>query len=80
MEKKSISKGDCSNYKASYQSYCKTSASLFENIPIRPNHHYALNIGEVSRYFGPLSGLSEFSGERVNGLFQSLSNNFLLGG
>ncbi|KNZ50032.1 hypothetical protein VP01_4637g1, partial [Puccinia sorghi] len=58
---------------ASYAAYCKTSALLFPDTLIRPNHQYALNIGELSRKWGPLLGLAEFGGEQLNGTLQSLS-------
>ncbi|KAH9808151.1 hypothetical protein DFH28DRAFT_936399 [Melampsora americana] len=68
VENKNITEDDTWKFEIDYAKYCKTSATLFPGISIRPNHHYALHIG-----------LSEFGGERLNGMLQSLSNNNLLG-
>lgn len=79
VECKSITEETCAKFEINYASYCRTSETLFEGISIRPNHHYALHIGQLSRFLGPLISLSEFGGERLNGLLQSMPTNNLIG-
>ncbi|KNZ46356.1 hypothetical protein VP01_7333g1, partial [Puccinia sorghi] len=79
IKSKSITEDSCSKFDIYYKSYCRTSEALFKGISIRPNHHYAIHIGQLSQIWGPLINLSEFRGERLNGMLQSLSTNNLLG-
>lgn len=58
-----------------YKSYGQSSASLFRECRIVPNHHYAYHIPEQLLYWGPLMHLSEFAFERQNGLLQKFNSN-----
>ncbi|MBW0491616.1 hypothetical protein O181_031331 [Austropuccinia psidii MF-1] len=76
---KSITKEDAICFSQSYQSYQNTSKKLLTNIQITPNHHYAMHIPEQLMQWGPLMGLSEFSGERLVGTLQNLKTNSING-
>ncbi|MBW0511847.1 hypothetical protein O181_051562 [Austropuccinia psidii MF-1] len=76
---KSITKEDEICFSQSYQSYQNTSNKLFANIKISPNHHYAMHITEQLMQWGPLMGLSEFSGERLVGTLKKLKTNLING-
>ena len=41
----------------------------------RPNHHYAMHNGDLLKFWGPLSLLSEFPGERMNGDLGKIKTN-----
>ncbi|KAI7964338.1 hypothetical protein MJO29_004765 [Puccinia striiformis f. sp. tritici] len=58
-----------------YQKYCSTSAEIFPGLKILPNHHYALHIPQQMMRWGPLIGISEFSGERLVGYLQKINTN-----
>lgn len=62
-----------------YTIYCETSAKLYNNIKVVPNHHYVLHIPQMMQYWGPLMGVSEFAGEHINGLMQKFKTNHMLG-
>ncbi|KAF9037878.1 hypothetical protein BDZ89DRAFT_982584, partial [Hymenopellis radicata] len=55
-----------------YVQYRKTSKILFPYIPSKPNHHYAMHTGPLLKNWGPLTLLSEFPGERLNGTLQKV--------
>ncbi|KAE9390228.1 hypothetical protein BT96DRAFT_946277 [Gymnopus androsaceus JB14] len=44
-------------------------------LPQLPNHHYAMHNEFLLKYWGPLAGLSEFPGERINGMLQKIKTN-----
>ncbi|KNZ44360.1 hypothetical protein VP01_923g6 [Puccinia sorghi] len=79
VESRLITEESCAKFDLNYNLYCRTLEPLFEGISIQPNHHYALHIGQLSQKFGPLIRLSEFRGERLNGMLQKLSTKNLLG-
>ncbi|KAI5827401.1 hypothetical protein K523DRAFT_391421 [Schizophyllum commune Tattone D] len=66
---------EADKYTAHYTQYPISKRSLFPNHPSRPNHHYAMHIGELLKYWGPLPALSEFPGERMNGMLQKIKTN-----
>lgn len=41
----------------------------------KPNHHYAMHNGDLLKFWGPLSLLSEFPGERMNGDMGKIKTN-----
>ncbi|MBW0554111.1 hypothetical protein O181_093826 [Austropuccinia psidii MF-1] len=51
------------------------SQQLFANCKTNPNHHYALHVKAQLSWWGPLRGISENSGERLNGFLQRMKNN-----
>ncbi|MBW0545654.1 hypothetical protein O181_085369 [Austropuccinia psidii MF-1] len=75
LASKSIEKDDGHRFLQHYKTYCQTSNNLFENCNIVPNHHYALHVKNQLSYWGPLNGVSENSGERLNGFLQTFGNN-----
>ena len=66
---------DCEEFRTMYNRYNETSRGLFNDNRILPNHHYALHVPEQLRYWGPLMAVSEFAGERINGLLQKAKTN-----
>lgn len=62
-----------------YNRYNETSKGLFNDSRVLPNHHYALHVPEQMRYWGPLMAVSEFPGERVNGILQNVKTNHRTG-
>jgi hypothetical protein len=66
---------DCELFKHKYKTYTTTSARIFPNLKILPNHHYALHIPKQMRWLGPLMAVSEFPGERLIGLLQKCKTN-----
>ncbi|KNZ44725.1 hypothetical protein VP01_889g10 [Puccinia sorghi] len=79
FESRLITEESCAKFYINYKFYCRTSEPLFQEISIWPNHHYALQISQLSQKFVPLINLSEFGGERLNGMLQSFSAKNLLG-
>lgn len=75
---KSVSEFGVDQFRKMYNVYGETSSKLFNDKRVLPNHHYALHIPEMMEYWGPLMGVSEFSGERVNGLLQKVKTNNLI--
>jgi hypothetical protein len=65
---KSTSDANSKKLEEAYSLYTKTSNVVFNNPKIVPNHHYALHLPEQIRWWGSLSNVSKFSGERVNGI------------
>ncbi|KAF9043561.1 hypothetical protein BDZ89DRAFT_943643 [Hymenopellis radicata] len=81
----------CTNIVASYKtSNAEADAYMNHYIPYRSslphlypdsdpksmfNHHYAMHNGDLLKYWGPLAALSEFAGERMNGLLQKINTN-----
>ncbi|MBW0555488.1 hypothetical protein O181_095203 [Austropuccinia psidii MF-1] len=70
---------DCSRFTEEYQKYCNSSKSLFQGYAVNPNHHYALHIESQLRHWGPLIGVSEFAGERLNGMLQRIPTSGQIG-
>lgn len=63
-------------YTAHYRRYRATLPTLFSNHHSKPNHHYAMHSGtSMLKYWGPLPALSEFPGERMNGMLQRIKTN-----
>lgn len=48
---------------------------LYPQFASKPNHHYAMHNGDLMKRWGPLASLSEFFGERVNGMLQNVNTN-----
>ncbi|KAJ6779223.1 hypothetical protein DFH09DRAFT_992899, partial [Mycena vulgaris] len=40
-----------------------------------PNHHFAMHNGDLLKFWGPLAGVSEFPGERMNGMLGKVKHN-----
>jgi len=57
--------------------YIKYRASIQQLYGFRskPNHHYAMHNGDLLKFWGPLSLLSEFPGERMNGDMGKIKTN-----
>jgi hypothetical protein len=62
-------------YMQLYHAYLLTSKQLFPHVKPRPNHHYAMHNADQLRFWGPLPQVSEFFGERQNGLLQRIKTN-----
>lgn len=77
LESKSVKIEDRTTLQNEYQIYTNTSKRLWPKASITPNHHYALHLPEQLKWWGPLTGVSEFGGERMNGLLQRIKTNGL---
>ncbi|KAI5898333.1 uncharacterized protein SCHCODRAFT_02611784 [Schizophyllum commune H4-8] len=62
-------------YTYHYTQYRISSTTLFPDSTSKPNHHYAMHNADLLRYWGPLPVLSEFAGERMNGMLQKVKTN-----
>jgi hypothetical protein len=62
-------------YMTHYICYRQSSKILFPTLSTRPNHHFAMHIGDMLKFWGPLIKLSEFGGERHNGRMQKVKTN-----
>ncbi|KAF9012297.1 hypothetical protein BDZ89DRAFT_1094884 [Hymenopellis radicata] len=56
--------------------YRKSIRILFPYVSSKPNHHYAMHNGPLLKIWGPLTLLSEFPGERMNGIFQKVKTSY----
>ncbi|KAF9455222.1 hypothetical protein BDZ94DRAFT_1375542 [Collybia nuda] len=71
--KTSNSKADVYTYH--YIQYRTSLQTLFPHNHSKPNHHYAMHNAAILKYWGPLPSLSEFPGERMNGILQKIKTN-----
>jgi hypothetical protein len=76
---KSTTDADANKFKEAYLLYTDTSKLVFDSPKIFPNHHYALHLPEQMKWWGSLSNVSEFAGERVNGMLQKMKTNGIIG-
>ncbi|KAJ7174176.1 hypothetical protein C8R43DRAFT_873624 [Mycena crocata] len=66
---------DADEYTAHYIAYRTDLPDLFPGFKSMPNHHFAMHNGQLLKFWGPLAGLSEFPGERMNGLLGRVKHN-----
>jgi hypothetical protein len=71
----STSSAMANHFSNAYHQYRKSSQTLFPQISSHPNHHYAMHIPDLLKFWGPLIKLSEFPYERHNGLLQNIKTN-----
>ncbi|KAG0139113.1 hypothetical protein CROQUDRAFT_12404, partial [Cronartium quercuum f. sp. fusiforme G11] len=76
---KKVSDYEARQFQIWYRKYTNTSQNLFQNIKIRPNHHYTLHIPDQLRLWGPLNQVAKFGGERLIGFLQKIQTNTRLG-
>ncbi|PLW24723.1 hypothetical protein PCASD_05234 [Puccinia coronata f. sp. avenae] len=76
---KSTSDANSKKLEEAYSLYTETSNVVFNNPKIVPNHHYALHLPKQIRWWGSLSNVSKFSGQRVNGILQKMKKNGIIG-
>ncbi|KAF8235933.1 hypothetical protein L208DRAFT_1254324, partial [Tricholoma matsutake] len=69
------SNADADAHTQHYIQYWSAIQTLFPYRSSKPNHHYAMHNGSLLKYWGPLASLSEFSGERMNGMLQNINTN-----
>ncbi|KAJ7241524.1 hypothetical protein B0H12DRAFT_1250312 [Mycena haematopus] len=59
--------------------YAKYREALPQLFPVKfhsvPNHHFAMHNGSLLKFWGPMPALSEFAGERMNGMLQQVDTN-----
>ncbi|KAJ7760277.1 hypothetical protein DFH07DRAFT_816732 [Mycena maculata] len=48
---------------------------MYPDCPEPSNLHYAMHNERILKYWGPLAGLNEFWGERINGMLQRIKTN-----
>ncbi|THV04659.1 hypothetical protein K435DRAFT_648931 [Dendrothele bispora CBS 962.96] len=71
----STSDSEADAYVYHYKEYRKTRAEIYAGVASKPNHHYAMHNGQLLKFWGPLSLLSEFPGEQMNGMLQGVETN-----
>ncbi|THU86578.1 hypothetical protein K435DRAFT_683334, partial [Dendrothele bispora CBS 962.96] len=71
----SVSDSEADEYLNHYTEYRKTRAEIYAGKASKPNHHYAMHNAELMKLWGPLSLVSEFSGEQINGMLQGVETN-----
>jgi hypothetical protein len=71
----STSNAEAESFTAHYVPYRASIQQLYTNFHSLPNHHYAMHNELLLKYWGPLAGLSEFPGERINGMLQKIKTN-----
>ncbi|THU85981.1 hypothetical protein K435DRAFT_822265 [Dendrothele bispora CBS 962.96] len=71
----STSPHEADQYMVHYTAYRRGIHELFPTYQDKPNHHYAMHNGEILKYWGPVAALSEFAGERMNGVMQNINTN-----
>lgn len=76
VSSKNISEKNCQNFKEQYKQYSETSTICYSNIQTLPNHHFALHIPDQLRWWGPLTLISKFPGERLIGILQKFKTNY----
>lgn len=72
---KKVHTKDSTDFDNEYQKYLKTSEVLYPNLKALPNHHYALHLGTQLSWWGPLTQVAEFAGERLIGVVQKYKTN-----
>ncbi|KAJ7265144.1 hypothetical protein C8J57DRAFT_1069424 [Mycena rebaudengoi] len=75
----SASDSEADRYMDLYVQYRTSKAQLFPEFPSVPNHHLAMYNGAQMKFWGPLPLLSEFPGERMNGMLGKIKTNRHLG-
>ncbi|KAJ7193643.1 hypothetical protein GGX14DRAFT_378833, partial [Mycena pura] len=58
-----------------YVAYHKHVQKTYPDCPEPPNFHYAMHNEPILKYWGPMAGLNEFWGERMNGMLQRIKTN-----
>lgn len=71
----STSNADADLFREHYRSYIASRRYVYPDFHFLPNHHYAEHYPEQLKLWGPLSTLSEFPGERLNGELANISTN-----
>ncbi|KAJ7123995.1 hypothetical protein C8R43DRAFT_899328 [Mycena crocata] len=71
----STSNAEADEYTAHYVAYRSDLPELFPGFRSMPNHHFAMHNGQLLKFWGPLAGVSEFPGERMNGLLGKVKHN-----
>ncbi|KAJ8515037.1 hypothetical protein ONZ45_g7513 [Pleurotus djamor] len=74
-----VSATDADAYTQAFTLYRRSIQLLFPHFKSVPNHHYAMHNGALLKFWGPLSLLSEFPGERLNGDFGKINTNHNMG-
>jgi len=69
------SNSEAEAYTSHYKDYQQSIQHLYPDFASKPNHHFAMHNEWQLKYWGPLPSLSEFPGERMNGLLQKIKTN-----
>ncbi|KDQ34156.1 hypothetical protein PLEOSDRAFT_1033831, partial [Pleurotus ostreatus PC15] len=75
----SVTPTEADMYTSHYTRYRASLHELYPGFSSVPNHHYAMHNGDLLKFWGPLSVLSEFPGERMNGDLGQINTNRKLG-
>ncbi|KAJ6450437.1 hypothetical protein C8R47DRAFT_1084452 [Mycena vitilis] len=58
-----------------YVGYRRHAQRVYPDCAEPPNAHYAMHNEDLLKYWGPMAGINEFWGERMNGMFQRIKTN-----
>jgi hypothetical protein len=77
----STSNAQADQFTANYVNYRAGLPQLFTRPQFHsvPNHHFAMHNEQLLKFWGPLAGLSEFAGERMNGMLGRVKHNRRIG-
>jgi hypothetical protein len=66
-------------YNTTMHRYLTNMKSLYPESTVKPNHHYALHLGDFLEAFGPVHSWRTFAFERYNYLLQQVNTNKKMG-
>jgi hypothetical protein len=69
------SDSEAESFMEHYTTYRKHIQKMYPDCPEPPNLHYAMHNERILKYWGPMAGLNEFWGERINGMLQRIKTN-----
>ncbi|KNZ61771.1 hypothetical protein VP01_135g7 [Puccinia sorghi] len=72
---KFLSSNKSLRFETNYAKYSLGAKELFPKSKIQPNHHFALQVPDQIRTWGPIISLAKFSGERLIGFLQKINTN-----
>lgn len=71
----SASNGDADMFTQHYHSYLQSKQELYPDFHSLPNHHFAYHYPDQIKFWGPMSTISEFPGEKLNGELANIPTN-----
>lgn len=69
------SDSEAESFTEHYTAYRKHVQQVYPDCNETPNFHYAMHNESILKYWGPMAGINEFWGERINGMLQRIKTN-----
>ncbi|KAJ7094902.1 hypothetical protein C8R43DRAFT_1068291 [Mycena crocata] len=69
------SDSEAESFTEHYKAYRKHVQRTYPDCNEPPNFHYAMHNESLLKYWGPMAGINEFWGERMNGMLQRIKTN-----